>query len=218
MFEKEINNIMSKYKESLKLVNKLQEIYKPYKYGTQKWDSIFYLDIRIESPEDVKNRAFNLLNEIMTSRELRYNLKEKKTLQEPEELARIIKRVGVQDFFESITRDNAWGEQRGKEWEFIKNRYTESRSSSYRNIRILEALQVLKTGEPLDRATKNKIDNVDAGTFIFHGCKIRLFKNGKMIIEFSDAEFLKEFKKQYEKGVTKSRERYELERKARMEA
>lgn len=218
MFEKEINDIMSKYKESLKLVNKLQEIYKPYEYGTQKRDDIFYLDIRIESPENVKNRAFNLLNNIMTSRELRYNLKEKKTLQEPEELARIIKRVGVQDFFESITRCNAWGEQRGKEWEFIKNKYIELRSSSYRNIRILEALQVLKTGEPLDRTTKNKIDNIDAGTFIFHGCKVQLFKNGKMIIEFSDADFLKEFKKQYEKGVTKSREHYELERKARTEA
>lgn len=218
MFEKEINDIMSKYKESLKLVNKLQEIYKPYEYGTEKRDKVFYLDIRIESPENVKNRAFNLLNSIMSSRELNYNLKEKKTLQEPEELARLIKRVGVQDFFESITRYNAWGEQRGKEWEFTKNKYIEVRSSSYRNTRILEALQVLKTGEPLDRATKNKIDNIDAGTFIFHGCKVQLFKNGKMIIEFSDAEFLKEFKKQYENGVTKSRERYELERKARMGA
>lgn len=218
MFEKEINDIMSKYKESLKLVNKLQEIYKPYEYGTGKREKVFYLDIRIESPENVKNRAFNLLNSIMSSRELNYNLKEKKTLQEPEELARLIKRVGVQDFFESITRYNAWGERRGKEWEFIKNKYIEVRSSSYRNTIILEALQVLKTGEPLDRATKNKIDNVDAGTFIFHGCKVQLFKNGKMIIEFSDAEFLKEFKKQYEKGVTKSRESYELERKARMEA
>lgn len=99
MFEKEINDIMSKYKESLKLVNKLQEIYNPYEYGAKKRDDIFYLDIRIESPEKVKNRAFNLLDNIMTSRELNYNLKEKKTLQEPEELARIIKRVGVQDFF-----------------------------------------------------------------------------------------------------------------------
>lgn len=218
MFEKEIDDIMSRYKESLKLVKKLHEIYRPYEYGTEKRDKVFYLDIRIESPENVKNRAFNLLNSIMSSRELNYNLKEKKTLQEPEELARLIKRVGVQDFFESITRYNAWGEQRGKEWEFTKNKYIEVRSSSYRNIRILEALQVLKTGEPLDRATKNKIDNIDAGTFIFHGCKVQLFKNGKMIIEFSDAEFLKEFKKQYENGVTKSRERYELEKKARMEA
>lgn len=218
MFEKEINDIMSKYKESLKLVNKLREIYNPYEYGTKKRGDIFYLDVRIESPENVKNRAFNLLNNIMTSRELNYNLKEKKTLQEPEELANLIKCVGVQDFFESITRYNAWGEQRGKEWEFIKNKYIEVRSSSYRNIRILEALQVLKTGEPLDRMTKNKIENIDAGTFIFHGCKVQLFKNGKMIIEFSDADFLKEFKKQYENGVTKSRERYELERKARTEA
>ncbi len=72
MFDNEIETILGQYKESTKLVNKLKSIYAPYEYSGPKRNQIFYLDIRIDSIESVKNHAFNSLNNLLKYRELRY--------------------------------------------------------------------------------------------------------------------------------------------------
>ena len=208
MFEKETSDIISKYKESLKLVKKLSAIYGPYAYGGEKRNDIFYLDVRVESPETIKHRAFNLLDNIMKSRNLKYNVKQKTELQEPEELAKLITKVTLQDFFNSITEYI-----NNKDYQFLNNKYVECKSHISRHVRILEALQVLKTGEPIDNDTKNKIYKIDAGIFIFHGCKVQTFKNGKIIIEFSDLDFFKDFQKHFKAGEKIEIERRNEERK-----
>ena len=42
MFEKEVNTILEKEKNTIELINKLNEIYKPYDYNGAKKNDIFY--------------------------------------------------------------------------------------------------------------------------------------------------------------------------------
>lgn len=214
MFENEIKTVLSQYKESTALVNKLNKIYADYDYSGTKRNDIFYLDIRIEKAESVKNRAFDYLNNIITTRELRYyHIEGRKDFTEPEELAKFISKTNTQDFFNSITYHIGYNGNRAKNYEFTSNKYIEKNSCMSRNIRILEALQVLKTGEPINRETRNSIYKMEANTFIFHGCKVQTFKNGKLIIEFSSPEFFNDFKKRFDIGVKKSIKKRIEERK-----
>lgn len=206
MFENEVQAILGKYKESTKLVNKLNEIYSPYDYSGNKRDDIFYLDIRIESAESVKNRAFNQMNNIIKEHELKYPDGIKQEYKTPQELANVIKKFNIQDFFNSLTYYVAFNNR--YDYEFSKNRYIEARSYNSRNCLILECILLLVTGETINREMRYNISKVDAGTFLFCGCKVQVFKNGKIIIDFSSLNLFERFKKQYEKGVKLSKIRY----------
>ena len=210
MFEKEVESILLKQKNSLELIEQIESIYKPYEYGQPKYNDAFSIDFKICSPYQVKVRAKEEMKNILQYREIRIKADNNATI---EELAEIVKNTTIDDFYFNMVEYFPYNNN--KEWELSKMQYTEKRVHWRKLQLILNCIWLLNHEEPTTREINNKIDKMSENgeTFIFCGCKVTNYKNGNLKIQFSDAKIFEEFHTRFDAAYDKAVKEYEREKK-----
>lgn len=211
MFENEINNIMNRYKETLSLIDKLQEVYKPYDLNGDKRDDILYVDIRVPQNWAVDDKAICALYELARKYEVSYFIN-KNALKTPEQYAEILKKLNIQDYFNAITRHTAWNDE--PKYKFIGNKFCYTKGCTSYTFKVLDALAYLVNGDFMSNKLSTKLYKAIGQTFIFLGCKVKAYKNGNLQIEFSNTDLLHKFKSMYLLGVENAKENYKKMKEA----
>lgn len=211
MFEKEINDIMNRYKETLSLVDKLQEIYKPYELGGDKRDNILYVDIRVPQNWAVDDKAICALYELARRYDLNY-LISKEEQKTPERYAESLKKLNIQDYFNALTKHTAWDNT--PKYEFINNKFCYVKGYVGHTLKILDAIAYLVNNEFMSNELNQKVYKAISQTFIFLGCKVKAYNNGNLQIEFSNTDLLNKFKSMYLLGVENAKENYKKMKEA----
>lgn len=211
MFENKINNIMNRYKETLSLIDKLQEVYKPYDLNGDKRDDILYVDIRVPQNWAVDDKAICALYELAREYEVSYFIN-KNALKTPEQYAEILKKLNIQDYFNAITRHTAWNDE--PKYKFIGNKFCYTKGCTSYTFKVLDALAYLVNGDFMSNELSTKLYKAIGQTFIFLGCKVKAYKNGNLQIEFSNTDLLHKFKSMYLLGVENAKENYKKMKEA----
>lgn len=211
MFENKINNIMNRYKETLSLIDKLQEVYKPYDLNGGKRGDILYVDIRVPQNWAVDDKAICALYELARQYEVSYFIN-KNDLKTPEQYAEILKKLNIQDYFNAITRHTAWNDE--PKYKFIGNKFCYVNGHMGTTMRILDAITYLVNKEFMSYELNQKVYKTIGQTFIFLGCKVKAYKNGNLQIEFSNTDLLHKFKSMYLLGVENAKENYKKMKEA----
>lgn len=201
MFENEVTTILNQQKNSIELLEKLHEIYKPYEYSGSKRNEIFYLDIRLENPDNVEHRTYEALNDIYRQNQLTpiNSIGEKRTI---EKLAEEIKNITIKDFFFSVCRYFPYGNN-SKDYTFNNMTYAETRTHYKKVILILNCIWLLEHTEPVNHEIKQKLYRLSENgeTFIFSGCKVTHYKNGNLKIQFSNKKLFTKFQAEFQEAL-----------------
>lgn len=201
MFENETNKILSKYSESLKLLKKLHAIVDSYKYGQEKYESVFYRAVpNVLEFDSLDYYAHEALNSILKENELawylplRFKNMDKLNVREH---AKMINSITPETFYYSAFYRDVLNKSRYNEKETYiiqNNTYEERRSWEKRALLILNCIYLLDNSEAITEEQRRKIYNaLKDKTFIFNGCKVTLYNNGRLIIKFSNPELFKRF-------------------------
>lgn len=230
MFEKEITEIKERYTNSIELLNAAKEIEKKYSYWQEKENKKLILSSNIlyikETAESLKIKALENLYNIIQYNELKnfpcfygYSTKEKTI----EEAAEIVKNITIEDFYFSmcyyIPYYNNNKDYNTDRYKFVidNKKMLVTANNSYHDycILCLNCIHLLNNPEPITTELKNKIyqKTKNGETFIFEGCKVTQYKNGKLNIEFSDKEVFNKFLNHFNKGLKKAEENYNIREK-----
>lgn len=217
MFENETTRILNCYNESKKLINKLQKVMAPYEYGQPLKDAVFYeCKVRVYSLSSLEHDAHYALENILK----RYQLSRvPKNLRRSDDMTikehiKAINNITPDVFYYNAfyydTYNKVYDNKRYKGIEFdthknIINIYNAYESSMYL---FLDCINFLDSPEPITREQRNNISNAlkNNNTFIFKGCKVTLYNNGRLVIAFSSRSTFTAFKNKadaMEKLVTK---------------
>lgn len=203
MFEKEVNTILEKEKNTIELINKLNEIYKPYDYNGAKKNDIFYIDIRIESIHSIQQKTIEQLKNLLIFNDLKftYNYRETK-----ENILNLIKKVDIDYFYYSVVYYFPYNNT--KDYEIANMIYKENRVNTSKLKLILNCIWLLSHDEIMSDEISNKIYQMtkDGKTFIFDGCKVTRYKNQNLKIEFSNKEKFEQFKNRFNRALEKAKE------------
>ena len=202
---------MNRYKETLSLIDKLQEVYKPYDLNGDKRDDILYVDIRVPQNWAVDDKAICALYELAREYEVSYFIN-KNALKTPEQYAEILKKLNIQDYFNAITRHTAWNDE--PKYKFIGNKFCYTKGCTSYTFKVLDALAYLVNGDFMSNELSTKLYKAIGQTFIFLGCKVKAYKNGNLQIEFSNTDLLHKFKSMYLLGVENAKENYKKMKEA----
>lgn len=202
---------MNRYKETLSLIDKLQEVYKPYDLNGDKRDDILYVDIRVPPNWAVDDKAICALYELARKYEVSYFIN-KNALKTPEQYAEILKKLNIQDYFNAITRHTAWNDE--PKYKFIGNKFCYTKGCTSYTFKVLDALAYLVNGDFMSNELSTKLYKAIGQTFIFLGCKVKAYKNGNLQIEFSNTDLLHKFKSMYLLGVENAKENYKKMKEA----
>ena len=202
---------MNRYKETLSLIDKLQEVYKPYDLNGDKRDDILYVDIRVPQNWAVDDKALCALYELARKYEVSYFIN-KNALKTPEQYAEILKKLNIQDYFNAITRYTAWNDE--PKYKFIGNKFCYTKGCTSYTFKVLDALAYLVNGDFMSNELSTKLYKAIGQTFIFLGCKVKAYKNGNLQIEFSNTDLLHKFKSMYLLGVENAKENYKKMKEA----
>lgn len=202
MFENETNKILSKYSESLKLLKKLHALVDSYEYGQEKYENVFYTVIpRVLNFSSLDYYAHEALTNILKENELawylplRFNKMDELSVKEH---AKKINAITPEVFYYSAFYRDVLNKSRYNEKEryIIQNNiYEETKSWEKRLLLILNCIYLLDNPEAITKEQRHKMYNAlkDNKTFIFNGCKVTLYNNGRLIIKFSNPELFKRF-------------------------
>lgn len=219
MFSKEVKTIKEQYNNSITLIDKLNEVYKPYEYGGAKRNNVFYLDVRIqETHESIKIHAFSHINNIIKNNRLNAvkgdfgHYSDNRTL---DDAFNTLKNINIQTFFDSLCYYQPYytGNREVEKFVFDNNKMFlfAHRFWAQDCILLLNCLWLI-TGhnEIMDWELRNKINKkIENGeTFIFCTCKVQLYKNGKLNVFFSDPELYKKFVNLFNKGLKNAQIEY----------
>lgn len=201
MFENETTKILNAYSTSEKVLKKLHAIVKPYEHGQAKYEQIFYgICPHILSISSLDEKAHRALENILR----KYNL-DNLTYQYrgADELpikqhAKIINKVTINDFYYSAFYRTIFNEVRynTKSNIFIKNNtYEDLKGYNSKMFLILDCIYLLDNSEPINDILRDKIHMSlkNSNTFVFNGCKVTLYNNGRTIIKFSNHKLFKRF-------------------------
>lgn len=201
MFEKEVNTILEKEKNTIELINKLNEIYKPYDYSGSKKNDIFYIDVRIESIHSVQQKTIEQLKNLLIFNDLKftYNYRETK-----ENILNLIKKVDIDYFYYSVVYYFPYNNT--KDYEITNMIYKENRVNTSKLKLILNCIWLLSHDEIMSDETAHKIYKLskDGKTFIFDGCKVTRYKNQNLKIEFSNKDTFNKFQERFNKALKRA--------------
>ena len=207
MFESEVQNILFKRQNTLKLIDELNKIYAPYEYGKELYNQAYNIGFRIDGHCTVTNKARedirNILEYLDIPVKAGYNA-------DIETLAKEVTATTIDDFYFSVVR--YFPNNKYKDYEFFtvkegneltKMQYTETGVHERKLILILNCLWLLDNDAPMDYETRNKIYKLatDGKTFVFKGCKVTRYKNGNLKIMFSSDKLFKEFETRFKKAL-----------------
>lgn len=199
MFEQEIEHIMNLHKESIKLLKKLHSVYNDYDFGGTKRDEIYYLNIKIESVENVENRTREYLNDILKNRNFQTPslYADKRTI---EQIIQDTKKVTIDDFYYNLVRYIPRGHIK---YDLSNMIYTEDKVNYSSLGLILDCIYLLGEKEPMPRDLyNNATKRAKSGEpFLFKGCKITHYKNGNLKIQFSNAKLFSDFEDNFNKAL-----------------
>ena len=207
MFENETKNILNKYNESKKILQKLHDLVEPYGYNAPKHDSVFYTVIpSLHSMNSLEYDVNRALSDILTYRNIRrlpghilthYYGDTKITIKDH------IKRInGItpSDFYYNAFYHQGYNSVRGYDvtYTFSHNTYEDRKAGETGMYLILNCIYLLNNPEPITREQTQAIFKTlqNSNTFVFCGCKVSAYKNGRLLVKFSDNELFIKFKKQ----------------------
>lgn len=203
MFEKEVNTILEKEKNTIELINKLNEIYKPYDYNGAKKNDIFYIDVRFESIHSVQQKTIEQLKNLLIFNDLKfaYNCRETK-----ENILNLIKKVDIDYFYYSVVYYFPYNNT--KDYEIANMIYKENRVNTSKLKLILNCIWLLSHDEIMSDETAHKIYKLskDGKIFIFDGCKVTRYKNQNLKIEFSNKDTFNKFQERFNKALKRAEE------------
>lgn len=212
MFENETNKVYYSYTESVKLLKKLQTLMAPYEYGQPLRDVVFYNCIpRVYSLNSLEYDAHQALNNIVKRHKLdrlpaklkRINNSEDSTIKEH---IKTINKITPEVFYYNAFYYGVYNElynNRPRNQVFNKNTYEDARAHESGLYLTLDCINLLDNMEPLTREQRDAISNVlkNSNTFIFKGCKVTLYNNGRLVIKFSSGDLFNRFKAAADKAI-----------------
>lgn len=216
MFEEQTERIINSYNESIKLIKKLENIVKPYERGGAKEDQIFYnAKPRIYSLSslewDAHSAIANIVKRHYISRvpeKLRYKYAkdwEKISVKEHiKAINAITPEIFYYNAFYTDVYNTLYGYSNKESRILFKNdSFEDKRAGNYGMFLILDCIYLLDNPEPLTEEQERAINAAlrNNNTFVFNGCKITLYNNGRLIIKFSDSELFKRFKKKANEAI-----------------
>ena len=215
MFENETQRVLYGYSESVKLLKKLQTLMAPYEYGQKLRDVVFYNCLpRVYSLSSLEYDAHYALSNIVK----RYNLhrvpESMKHLYSNDEVtvkehAKALNKItpevfyynafytGVYNTFCGYNKNNICRQS------FNNNTYEDKRAYESGMYLILDCVNLLDNPEPLTYEQRQAINKAlkENNTFIFKGCKVTLYNNGRLVVKFSNSELFKRFKNKADEAI-----------------
>ena len=221
MFKKELEDIKTKYANSLELLSKLKEVYTDYEYKGSKYDKILHLDIRINETENtIKKKVFDAINNIISYNNLHsvkgnfgyYN--DNRTL---EDAYKTIENINLQTMFDSVCYYQPYytGNRECEKITLDNDKMMLKSCRSYdKDLYLILNCIWLMCGHNtiIDWELRNKIYQKikDGITFIFCNCK----ENGKLNITFSNKELFKKFSNYIKIGIQNAQIEYNKNKEA----
>ena len=206
MFENETQKILNCYKESSKVLKKLHDIVKPYEYNQPKHDNVFYTIIpSLHSFNSLEYDVHRALSNILSNHNIRRIPGGKPTYYYSDTKITInqhiknIKSITIDDFYYNALYYETYNAFRGYDRQSItidKNIYEDKRAGQDGMYLILNCIWLLDNPEPITWEQRQAIWQAlkNSNTFIFKGCKVTSYNNGRLIVKFSDSELFTRFK------------------------
>lgn len=206
MFENKTKDMMTKYNESIKLIKKLQDITEIYQCGKDKHDAVFYNCIpRVYSLSSLEYDMHCALSNILKNygihrigRDTRalYNYgSDNLTIKEH---IKAINGITIKDFYYNAFYAGVYNDLHDypNGQSFKDNVFEDTKAHESQMYIILNCIYLLDNAEPIGNELKRTISNElkNSNTFIFKGCKVTLYNNGRLIIKFSSSDLYNRFK------------------------
>lgn len=227
MFENETQKIFIKYTESVKFLKKLHALVEPYTYRGEKHDAVFYNTVpSVYSFSSLEYDMHCALSNILKRANITRLSHDSKILYRYgsdnisiKDHIKAINKIGIDDFYYNAFYYGVYNVFRGydkQDLTLINNTYENKRAGSSEMYLILNCLFLLDNPEPITWEQKQAIEKAlkDSNTFIFKGCKVTLYNNGRLIIKFSNSELFTRFKKKAEATIKAINKELEQEAKA----
>lgn len=212
MFEQKTQEILNRYNESVKLLKKLNQIAGPYSYGGNKHDSVFYnvvprvysfSALEFDTHEAISGitKRYGLTIVPVKLRPLYSN--EKVTIKEH---IKAINAITPEIFFYNAFYYpiyNNFCNNRECNYILKNNTYEDKKAHSSGMLLILNCIYLLDNPEPLTYEQTGAINKAlkDSNTFIFKGCKVTLYNNGRLIIKFSNSDLFNRFNNKVNEAI-----------------
>lgn len=213
MFENETSRVLNSYNESVKFLKKLKNLAAPYEYGQPLHDVVFYNCIpRVYSMSSLEYDTHNALANILKKHNIARIGRDTRALYNYgsdnltiKEHVKNINSITPETFFYNAFYYGAYNEAYGSTsgQSFKNNVFEDIRAHEKQMFLILDCLNLLDNPEPITYDQRQAIYKVlkDCNTFIFKGCKVTLYNNGRLIVKFSDSELFTRFKNKAEKAI-----------------
>lgn len=206
MFENETKNILLKYNESVRFLKKLKTVAGPYEYDGDKHDAVFYNCIpRVYSLSSLEYDAHYALSNVLKRHNISRIGKDTKALYNYgsdnltiKEHVKAINGITIKDFYYNAFYYGAYNEFYGDTngQTFKANAYEDTRAHEYGLFLILNCIYLLDNADPISYEQRQAINEAlkDSNTFIFKGCKVTYYNNGRLVVKFSNSELFNKFK------------------------
>ena len=86
---------------------------------------------------------------------------------------------------------------------FNNNSYEDKRAYESGMYLILDCINLLDSTEPITYEQRQAINKAlkENNTFIFKGCKVTFYNNGRLVVKFSNSELFKRFKSKADEAI-----------------
>ena len=202
MFENETKAIFKKYVRSKIFLKKLKNLIGPYDYRGVHYNSVFSVVVpSIAHFVGIEQEAHNELEYLLKRHNLqRYNGKYQAYSNNitVKEHIRAINKISIDTFYNNAFYYDVYNElMHKKPYDFgLRNcTYTEKSAGFDKMLLILDCIYLLNNPKPTNYEQYTAIRDAlrKDKTFIFCGCKVTLYNNGRLDVVFSDSELFRKF-------------------------
>lgn len=211
MFESEVKKIIEKYENSKKFVEEAEILDKKY----SNIDNYCYL--RIECKYDLELRAKQSLEAILQHLAIHTTIKKyiykNSSSASLEEQANRILNIDINDLYYNIAYYLAYNTTRF-EHSFNNLEYKETDVYYNKLLLILNCIWLYNHNELLTPEVEHKIyiKSNNGETFIFNSCKVTLFKNRNLKINFTNKYLFEDFKTRFDEAFELAKSKIEEEK------
>lgn len=210
MFELEVKKIIEKYENSKKFVEEAELLNNKY----SNIDNYCYL--RMDGRYEIESRAKQSIDAILQHLSIHTTIK-KYTYKNScsatlEELANRVLNININDLYYNITYYLAYNSNRF-EYSFNNLEYKETDIYYNKLLLILNCIWLYNHNELLTPEVEHKIycKSNNGETFIFNGCKVTLYKNKNLKINFTDEKMFEDFKTRFNEAFKLAKSKIEEE-------
>lgn len=202
MFENETKAIFKKYVRSKIFLKKLKNFVGPYDYSGAYYNNIFRIVVPSTAHfSGIEQEAHNELEYLLKMHNLqRYNGKYQAYSNDitVKEHIKAINKISIDTFYNNAFYYDVYNElmhKRPYDFELKNYTYTEKSASFDKMILILDCIYLLNNPKPTNYKQRTAIRDAlrKDKTFIFCGCKVTLYNNGRLDVKFSDSELFWKF-------------------------